>query len=177
MTGAGVPVQVPGSAVSIWPATAEPLTDAATVVAGAAGAASTTAVTADVDVSLPESLVAVTTTRIESPTSSSTRTYALSVAPSMSEHVPGSPPSLHRCHWYVMPGVGVPVQVPGSAVSIWPATAEPLTDAATVVAGAAGAASTTAVTADVDVSLPESLVAVTTTRIESPTSSSPRTYV
>ena len=61
-----MPVQVPGSAVSIWPATAEPLIDAATEfagAAGAAGAASTAAVASEVEMSLPESFVPVTTTR------------------------------------------------------------------------------------------------------------------
>ena len=79
-----------------------PLIDAATVfagAAGAAGAASTAAVASEVEVSLPESFVPVTTTRMKDPTSSgSTRRYVLSVAPSMSEQVPRSPPSLHRCH-------------------------------------------------------------------------------
>ena len=88
----------------------------------------------------------------------------LSVAPSMSEQVPRSPLSLHRCHWYAMSGAGKPVHVPGSAVSVWPATAEPLIHAATVFAAAAAAVSTAAVAAEVDVSLPESLVPVTTTR-------------
>jgi len=69
--------------------------------------------------------------------------------------------------WAVSVGAGVPVQVPGSAVSVWPAIAEPVTDAATVfagAAGAAGAAATAAVTSDVDTSLPASFVPVTTTR-------------
>src|SRR6185312_7987564 len=114
MSGAGKPVQVPGSAVSVSPATAEPLIDAATVFAGAAGATSTTAVTSEGDVSLPASLVAVTTTRMEEPTSSgATSTYVESAASSMSAQLPGSPPSLHRCHWYANVGAGMPVHVPG----------------------------------------------------------------
>src|SRR5690349_4737506 len=102
MSGAGVPLQVPGSEVSGSPATEEALTDAATEFAGATtatGAASTAAVNPEVDVSLPESLVAVTTTRTKAATSSgSTRRYVESIAPSMSAHVPRSPLSLHRCH-------------------------------------------------------------------------------
>ena len=68
---------------------------------------------------LPESLVPVTTTRIKAPMSSgSTRRYVLSVASGMSEQVPKSPPSLHRCHWYVNVAAGVPVQVQLWAVSV-----------------------------------------------------------
>ena len=79
------------------------------------GSRSTAAVAAEVDVSLPASLVAVTTTRMEEPTSSgSTRRYVLSVAPGMSEQFPRSALSLHRRHWYVSVGAGTPVQVPGA---------------------------------------------------------------
>src|SRR5690349_1547632 len=97
--GAGTPVQVPGSAVSVSPATAEPLTDAATVFAGAAGAAETAAVSSDAAVALPELFVPAMTTRTYAPTSSSTRRYVAPVAPPMSTHVPRSPLSLQRCHW------------------------------------------------------------------------------
>ncbi|HSD01521.1 MAG TPA: hypothetical protein VLB81_04085, partial [Gaiellales bacterium] len=76
-----MPVQAPGSADSIWPATAAPVTDAATVFAGAAGAAVTAAVAAEVEVSLPESFVAVTTTR----------TYE------RHRHIPRNGGSIRRC--------------------------------------------------------------------------------
>src|SRR5512133_3496284 len=92
----------------------------------------------------------------------------------MSAQFAGSESSLHRRHWYVSVGAGVPVQAPGSAVNVWPATAAPVTDAATEFAGATGAggaASTAAVASEVDVSLPTSFLAVTTTRTYEPTSS------
>ena len=64
----------------------------------------------------------------------------------------------------------VPVQVPGSAVSVSPTCSSPEIVGATVLAGGAG---TTALGALVEVSLPASFVAVTTTTTVWPWSSSP----
>ena len=64
--------------------------------------------------------------------------------------------------------VGVPVQVPLPAVSVWPSFAVPLIVGATVLTGAVGA--TTPVWAAVADELPPAFVPVTTTRIVPPTS-------
>src|SRR4249920_1413568 len=96
----------------------------------------------------------------------------------MSEQVPRSSLSLHCCHWYVNVGAGRPSHEPGSAVRTSPTPGVVLSiDAAAVFAGAVGAASTAAVASEVEVSLPDTFVPVTTTRIEKPTSSSTRRYV
>ncbi len=55
-----MPVQVPGSAVSVCPCTRLPVTVGATVFDGATGAAATVAVAADGAVPLPAALVPVT---------------------------------------------------------------------------------------------------------------------
>src|SRR6476646_3197022 len=116
--GAGSPSHEPGSAVRTSPALGVVLSiEAPTVFAGATGARATAAVAAETDVSLPLTFVPVTTTRTKTPMSpGSTRTYVLSVAPSMSTHAPGSESSLHRCHWYVNVGAGRPGHEPRLAV-------------------------------------------------------------
>ena len=64
----------------------------------------------------------------------------------------------------------MPVQVPGSAVSVSPTSWSPEMVGATVLAGGAG---TTALGALVELSLPAAFVAVTTTTTVWPRSSSP----
>ena len=65
-----MPVQVPGSAVSVWPSSGVPEIDGGVELAGAS--ASTSVESEDVAVSLPPAFVAVTTTRIVPPTSAET---------------------------------------------------------------------------------------------------------
>src|SRR5947199_252852 len=71
--------------------------------------------------------------------------------------------------------VGVPVQVPWSAMAVPPSSSAPEIDGAAVFAGAAGA--TGAVAADGVVLLPAAFAAVTATRIAWPTSAGLRSYV
>ena len=70
------------------------------------GTTPTAAVASEVDVSLPYPFVPVTTTRMCLLTSSPTRSYVESVAPSMSEQFPASELLGHERHWYVSVGAG-----------------------------------------------------------------------
>jgi hypothetical protein len=88
-----------------------------------------------------------------------------------------APDESHRCHWYAYEIGAVPDHVPGAAVNVCPACAVPEIVGALVLAGAAGAACTTAVAADVAFADPAEFVAVTTTRIVKPMSAGPSVYV
>src|SRR4051812_42014409 len=80
----------------------------------------------------------------------------MSDAPAMA--LQPAPLGSHRCHWYASVSGGVPVQVPGAAVSVEPPWAEPEMVGAVWFAG--GAAAMAAVAFDVAVALPPGLLAV-----------------
>ena len=119
----GVPVQVPGSTVSVLPSDGSPETLGGVALAG--GAAVTGVVGAEVWLVEPPGFVAVTTTTIAWPASAragrvarrrSRRRCLRSAVPSASQ----------RCHWYVMSIGASPLHVPGSAVSVPPSMPVPL---------------------------------------------------
>ena len=101
---------MPGSAVNVCPATAEPLNDGNTVFCGATGAAPTTPETALAADAEPAEFEAVTTTRTVPPTSAPTSRYEAEVADVMSAQP--CPDESQRCHWYVNVGAGDPLQLP-----------------------------------------------------------------
>ena len=84
------------------------------------------------------------------------------------------PSALQRCHWYVKAMSGVPVHVPGSAVSVPPSRAAPSIVGVDVLSGRRGA--TAVVGADRAVAVPPSLRAVTETRSSWPTSAGVAVY-
>src|SRR5690349_7821455 len=92
----GVPVQAPGSAVSVPPSRGGPSIDGVAVLSGSRGA--TAVVGADCAVAEPASLRAVTTTRRSWLTSAAVAVYVLAAAPSIG--VQSAPSAPHRCHWY-----------------------------------------------------------------------------
>src|SRR5215210_355966 len=86
-----------------------------------------------------------------------------------------APAASQRRHWYAISIVGVPVHSPGSAVSVRPSRATPLTVGATVLTG--GRAAITGVKALTATALPPAFATVTATRMVAPASSAVRTYV
>ena len=104
-----------------------------------AGAGLTTALVAELSgVPSVPSTEAVTATWRVAPTSTSVSAYVLPVAPGTAVH----PPALaeQRDHWYAY-AVGLSVQVPGVAVSVWPDWAVPWMPGAAVATGTAVATS------------------------------------
>jgi hypothetical protein len=94
-----VPLQLPFAAVSVWPSWAVPLIVGGDVFAGGTGGADfTTAVCAEVAVTVPLLFVALTATRSVEPTSELVTMYVLAVAPVMELHA--LPLVLQRRHWY-----------------------------------------------------------------------------
>src|ERR671932_2048111 len=92
-----VPLQLPGSAVSVWPSCALPEMVGGDVFAGAVAAAVTTAVCAELALLEPTELVAVTVTRSVEPTSAFATRYVCWVAPAMLVQLP--PALSQRRHW------------------------------------------------------------------------------
>ncbi len=78
------------------------------------------------------------------------------------------PSASQRCHWYSKSIGSVPVQVPGSTVTVPPSAGVPVTLGGTVLTG--GSAVTAAVGAEVSVAEPPPFVAVTSTTIAWPAS-------
>src|SRR5919202_7117872 len=111
-----VPLQLPGSAVSVCPSCAVPEIVGAAVLAGAAGAAVTTAVWAEPALLEPTELVAVTVTRSVEPTSMLATGYVCCVAEAMLLQL--APALSQRRHWSAYEIGVAPLQVPGSAVSV-----------------------------------------------------------
>jgi malate dehydrogenase (oxaloacetate-decarboxylating) len=132
----GVGDQLPFETVSVWPTTAEPLTDGRTEFVGPF-APLTGSVAAEVADALPSALAAVTVTRRAWPTSALPTEYVCEVAPLMSPHE--RPSDAHRCHWYVNE-VGLFDHVPLFAVSFSPDFAVPLIVGDDVLDGAAALA-------------------------------------
>jgi hypothetical protein len=163
-----VPDQDPELADSTWPDWAVPEIVGRAVFDGAAGAACTTAVCADVAVADPAEFDAVTATRIVEPTSAETSVYAAAVAPEILTQF--APEESQRCHWYAYEIGAVPDHVPGAAVNVCPACEVPEIVGALVLAGAAGAACTTAVADELALLDPAEFDAVTTTRTVEATS-------
>src|SRR5206468_10161832 len=85
-------------------------------------AGATTAVRAEVAVAEPFSFVAVTLTRRRKPRSARRTPLVLPVAPTTSEQF--VPSTSQRCHWKANES-GLPLQLPGFAVSSWPTRAMP----------------------------------------------------
>jgi hypothetical protein len=133
------------------------------------GAVATSAVCAETAVAEPPLFDAVTAARSVDPTSPLPSAYEADDAPLTFEHAP--PLLSQRRHWYAYE-VGEPLQLPTETVSVWPATALPLTTgnaeftgADTTGAGAGAArAVTTAVAAEVATEDPFRFDAVTATR-------------
>jgi hypothetical protein len=156
------------------PDCAVPDTTGNTVFDGGVGAEATTAVAAESAVADPDAFVAVTRARIVEPTSPLTRTYDAPVAPAMSTQA--DPSASQRRHWRVYVIGVIPVQIPSVVVSVCPLTALPDTTGGDVLAGGAGAETTTGVAAE-SAELDETvLVAVTRTRIVEPTSTATSVY-
>ncbi len=121
-----MPVQVPGFAVSVWPAWGVPEIVGGDVFFGA-NAATTIAVAFDTATPLPSALVAVTRTRIVKPTSALRSRWLFVVAPAIAaqfDPFPFPPFAGQRSHWKAKL-VGLFDQVPVVAVSVSPWTAEP----------------------------------------------------
>jgi hypothetical protein len=90
-----VPVQAPGSAVSVSPARGVPPTDGRSALAGATGVMASPA--GDEAVAVPAALPAVTSTRTVWPTRAPSSVSVASVASSIGVHVRPSPSQ--RTHW------------------------------------------------------------------------------
>src|SRR5262245_15694228 len=153
-----------------WPMVIEPVPLGQPVT----GSSVTTAVGADVAVSLAMAFVAVTRTRSVLPTSACLATYVFAVAPAIDEQLP--PAELQLRHWYVNEIGCVPDHVPGSAVCVAPATGEPEMVGGLTTRGRADPW-TTAVGLETAVSEPSPFEAVTRTRSLIPTSASRTRYV
>jgi hypothetical protein len=129
---------VPELALSVRPSSGVPVTVGALVAEGGAtvgdgaGAGATTPDADDTAEADPFLFDAVTRTRSVAETSPDPSAYVLDVAPCRSEHA--FPDVSQRCHWneYLTPA---PDQLPGSAVSVEPTTAEPETDGDEVLTG------------------------------------------
>src|SRR4051794_23869194 len=89
--------------------------------------------------------------------------------------VQAAPAPVHCSHWYAY-DVGLPVHVPGFAVSVSPTTALPVIDGCTVLTGPPLAA-TVDVWFEFAVELPSAFAAVTTARSVRPASALRTTYV
>src|ERR671933_411152 len=111
-----VPLQVPGSAVSVCPSCGLPEMVGGDVFAGAVAAAVTTTVWAEPALLEPTELVAVTVTRSVEPTSAFATGYVCWVAEAMLLQL--APALSQRRHWKAYEIGVAPLQVPGSAVSV-----------------------------------------------------------
>src|SRR5579884_308026 len=131
-----VPVHDPGFAVSVSPSTGSPEMVGAAVCCGTASAA-TAAVAPEVAEAVPALFVAVTATRSVELRSASATVYCAAVAVGMSTQLP--PESSQRCHWYENVLVGIPVQPPVEAWTVWPGDGSPKIVGAESCVGAAGA--------------------------------------
>src|SRR6185295_8948794 len=142
----GVPDQLPGSAVSVRPLCVSPVTVGGEVLAG--GAATTTSLASDSAVAAapgPAALVAVASTRRRRPTSADVIWKVAASAPGMSAQSVSSWASQLR-HWYSYASGGVPVQLPGAAVTVSASRRVPDIVGTAVLAG--GSAATAPVAAD-----------------------------
>jgi hypothetical protein len=131
--GAGDPLHVPGPAVSRLPTDALPITDGGEVLDGAE---LITAVSAEVAVTDPELLAAVTVTSSVEPASAARAVYVAALGPTIWEQF--APALSQRNHWKVNEGAGDPLHVPGPAVSWPPAEAVPVIEGAARLTGAVG---------------------------------------
>ena len=85
------------------------------------------------------------------------------VAPSTSTQAP--PAASQRCHWYVNASGGLPAQVPGTSVSVWPRYAVPVTFGGASASGGSIACSILPVASEVAEAEPARFVPVSRTRI------------
>lgn len=112
------------------------------VVGVGVGAATTTAVDGLISVAVPTAFVAVSDTEMNLPRSVEVSTYVEPVAPEIVAHPVANVvedalcAAAHRTHVSDTVGLGVPVQVPGVAVSVEPTRAVPVIVAAEEFAGA-----------------------------------------
>src|SRR5205807_1850836 len=117
----GLFVQPPGLALSVCPSCATPQLAGGVEVTGGVSAAVTTSLAADVaGAEEPTALEAVTATRTVPPTSSSPRLRLAVLAPAIALQL--VPAALQRFHLYASV-VGLFVQPPGLALSVWPSCA------------------------------------------------------
>src|SRR5215208_4010632 len=129
----GVGDHVPVVDCSSSPTVADPLSAGRTVLFGPL-ASEIGSVGCDAAVARPSALTAVTSTVSACPTSPCTGLYVFSVAPAMSPHA--VPSIVHRCHLYSN-DVGLLLQVPFPAVSVWPSRSVPVTVGGAVLTGVA----------------------------------------
>jgi hypothetical protein len=136
------------------------------------GSGSTTGVASDWTEADPPAFVAVTTTRIVSPTSSARSGNVPAVAHQTTTQLP--PPWSHRAHSYAYE-LGSPIHSPVETARLPPSTAAPETTGGETFAGDGG--STASVGGELASFEPPAFMAVTTTRRRRPSSAGDGPYV